>query len=119
MTGVELTLIETNALPLKQLPSLTIALSTIDAVTFTVRDDDDEVMPFCVTPSDQMTFHGPIPVSVNGMLTDDAPQEALIVAGSVMVGRGAMATSVLLLALQPADVATVTARCTLPAEPDV
>jgi hypothetical protein len=119
MTGAELTLIETDVLPFEQLASVTIALSTIEPDTVTLRDDEGEVMPFCEIPSDQRTFHGPMPVSVNGMLTDVVPQDALIVAGSVMVGRGAMATSVLLLALQLAGVVTVTARWTPPDEPAV
>src|SRR6185295_5922327 len=119
MTGAELTLIETDALPFEQLPSVTIALSTMEPDTVTLRDDEGEVMPFCETPSDQRTFHGPMPVSVKGMLTDDVPQAALIVAGSVMVGRGATAASPVPLALQPAAVVTVTARCTPPDEPAV
>jgi prepilin-type processing-associated H-X9-DG protein len=118
ITGAELTLIETVALPFEQFASVTTALSTIEVVTVTLRDDETEVMPLCVMPSDQRTVHGPVPVSVNGMFTDDVPQETSIVAGSVIVGRGAMATSEVLLALQVLEV-TVTARCTAPDEPDV
>src|SRR5437879_5587437 len=119
MTGAELMLIETDALPFEQFASLTTALSTIEPVTVRVRDDEGDVMPVCVMPSDQRTVHGPVPVSVNGMLTDDVPQAALIVAGSVIVGRGAMAASAVLLALHPAPDVTVTARCTPPNEPAV
>ncbi len=86
----------------EQFASVTIALSTIEPVTVTLRDDEDEVMPLCVTPSDQRTDHGPVPVRVNGTLTDVVPQATLIVAGSVIVGRGAMAASAVLPALQPA-----------------
>src|SRR5437660_11958718 len=112
-------LIETDALPFEQFASLTTALSTIEPVTVNVRDDEDEVIPLCVMPSDQRTDHGPVPVSVNGMLTDDVPQAALIDAGSVIVGRGVTAASAVLLAAQPAPDVTVTARCTLPNEPEV
>jgi hypothetical protein len=119
MTGAVLTLIETNALPFEQFASETIALSNIEPVTLTVRDDDAEVLPLCVTPSDQRTVHGPVPVSVNGMLTDVVPQETLIDDGSVMVGRDATAGSAVPLALQPAPDVTVTARCTLLAAPVV
>jgi hypothetical protein len=119
MTGDELMLIATEALPFEQFASLTIALSTIEPLTVRVRDDDGEVMPLCVTPSDQRMDHGPVPVSVKGMLTEVVPQATLIVDGSVIVGRGAMAASAVLLALQPAPDVTVTARCTLPREPAV
>lgn len=119
MTGAELTLIETEALPFEQFASVTIALSTIELVTVTVRDEEAEVMPLCVTPSDQRRVHGPVPVSVKGMLTEDVPQETSMEAGSAMVGRGATAASAVLLALQPAAVVTVTARCTVPVEPEV
>src|SRR6476659_4949921 len=119
MTGEELTVIETEPPPFEQFASDTIALSTIDPVTVTLRDDEGELMPLCVMPSDQRMDHGPVPVSVNGTLTDVVPQATLIVAGSVIVGRGAMAASVVLLALQPAPDVTVTARCTLPSEPAV
>ena len=119
ITGAEATLIVINELPFEQLASETTALSVVRPVMFTVRDDDADVMPFCATPSDQRRFHGPVPVSVNGTLTVAVPHAALIVAGSVMVGRGATKESAVLLALQPADVVTVTARCTAPDEPDV
>src|SRR4051794_24896636 len=119
MTGAELTLIATNALPFEQLASVTIALSTMEPVTLTVRDDEADVMPVCETASDQRMVHGPVPVSVNGMFTLVAPQAASIVAGSVIVGRGLTATSAVLLALQPAPDVTVTARCTLLDEPAV
>src|SRR3954464_13019162 len=110
MTGALLTLIETIALPFEQFAALTIAWGVVEPVTVTVRDDETEVMPLCVTPSDHSSVHGPVPVRVNGMLTVDTPQATSIVAGSVMVGRGAIATSAVLFALQPAAVVTVTAR---------
>src|SRR5258706_2498719 len=119
MTGAELILIETDALPFEQFASDTIALSTIEPVTVRVRDDEGEMMPLCVMPSDQRIDHGPVPVSVNGMLTDVVPQATSIDAGSVIVGRGVMAASAVLPALQPAPDVTVTARCTLPSEPAV
>ena len=119
MMGAELTLIETEALPFEQFASVTTALSTVEPVTFTLRDDEAEVMPLCVTASDQRMVHGPVPVRVNGTFTLVAPQATSIVAGSVIVGRGVMAASALLLALQPAPDVTVTARCTLPNEPAV
>ena len=119
MAGAELTLIETDALPFEQFASLTIALSTIGPLTVTVREADGELMPLCVTPSDQRIDHGPVPVSVNGTVTDDVPHATSIDAGSVMVGRAAIAASAVLLALQPAPDVTVTARCTPPNEPAV
>src|SRR5438270_11035882 len=85
IAGAEATLIETVALPFEQFASVTTALSTIEPVTVTLRDDEAEVMPLCVTASDQRMVHGPVPVSVNGTFTLDAPQEALIVAGRVIV----------------------------------
>jgi hypothetical protein len=112
-------LIETIALPFEQLASDTTALIISEVLTLTFRDEEAEVMPLCVTPSDQRRVHGPVPVSVNGMLTVDVPQEALIVAGSVIVGRGAMATSAVLLALQPLAVVTVTASWMALADPEV
>jgi len=110
ITGAVLTLIETIALPFEQFTSETMALSTVEPVTLTVRDDETEVMPLCVIPSDHNSVHGPVPVSVNGMLTDVVPQETLIDAGSVMVGRGAIATSAVPLALQADAEVTVTPR---------
>jgi hypothetical protein len=110
ITGADATLIETVALPFEQLASLTTALSTVEADTVTFRDEEAEVMPLCVTPSDQRRVHGPMPVNVNGTLTVDVPQAALIVAGSVIVGRGVTEASAVPLALQPAAVVTVTAR---------
>src|SRR5205823_3534827 len=93
-------------------------LSVIDVVTVTLRDDDAEVMPGCVTPSDHCTVHGAVPVSVNGTLTVDARQEAAIVAGSVIVGPDVMATVVDPFALQP-SAETVMPRRTLPLGPAV
>jgi hypothetical protein len=110
ITGAVLTLIETIALPFEQFASETMALISIELVTVTVRDEEAEVMPLCVKPSDQRTFHGPVPLSVNGILTDVVPQETLIDAGSVMVGRGAIATSAVPLALQADAEVTVTPR---------
>src|ERR1044072_1198917 len=93
MTGVALMLIETDALPFEQFASDTTALSVVEPVTVRVRDDEAEVMPLCVMPSDQRMDHGPVPVSVNGMVTDVVPHAASIDGGSVIVGRGAIAAS--------------------------
>jgi hypothetical protein len=109
MVGPELTLIDTVALPFAQLPSETTALNVVELVTFTVRDDEGDVMPLCVTPSDQRTVHGPVVVNVKGIVTDDTPHATSIEEGRVSVGSCVMITSALVLAVQPLT-ATVTER---------
>src|SRR5438270_11284890 len=116
MSGADPAWIVTDASLLLQFASVTNALSTIEPATANVRDPVAEVMPLAVVPSDQWIVHGAVPVNVNGTLTDVGAQEASIVAGSVIVGSGAMAASAVLLPLQPSRV-TVTATWTLPDEP--
>jgi hypothetical protein len=73
----------------------------------TLRDAGDAATPLCVTPSDQITVHGPVPVSAAWIVVE-APWQIVAAPETVAVGRVlTVATVVAAVEVQPSTV-TVT-----------
>jgi hypothetical protein len=60
----------------------------------TLRDAGDAATPLCVTPSDQITVHGPVPVSAAWIVVE-APRQIAAVPETVAVGFGVTVTTAL------------------------
>src|SRR5947209_26988 len=97
-----------DAVPLQSASEIAVTAYAVVAVGDTVRVAGLAPTALCVRPSDQVTFHGPVPVS-RAPIVVTPPLQTAAVPNTVAVGIGLTVTAVAAeVALQPFASVTVT-----------
>jgi len=80
-----------DEVPGQPAPVTAVTVYVVVVVGLTLRVAGLLVIPFCVTPSDQVTFHGAVPVSA-AVSVVELPTQMLVVPLTVAVGNGLTVT---------------------------